>query len=214
MEDKHICKGKYIYQFRVDLSENRWSDIENFIERENFVKYLGKFEIGQKTKKPHFQGVLWKESPMDDNEKNKIRAYWKKDDHLKYRNSISITTVKKPESICKYVTKDKGKCYTNLNKEEMSQVGTWQPMDKEVEPIMREWVKENNHVYVENVYGEYNKYATQVVEHEFVEQYFKVYYKITGDLPTSRHKWKIWKMMYKLQVVPLKRYIEECRIII
>lgn len=214
MEDNVICKGKYIYQFRVDLSENRWSDIKNFIDRENFVKYLGKFELGSKTEKPHFQGVVWHQEMLDDNTRNKIRAYWKKDDHLKHRNSISITTVRKPESICKYVTKDKGKCYTNLSKEELDKVGTWKRIDKEIEPVMRKWVKDNNHVYVEDVYGEYHKNSTQIVEYDFVEQYFKVYYSLIGDLPTGRQKWKIWKMMYKLQVVPLSRYIQECRIII
>lgn len=215
MEDKHICKDKWIYQFRIDLSENRWSDIKSFIDRENFTKYLGKFELGRVTKKPHFQGVLWRDEPMDANEKNKIRQFWKKDEYLKHKNSISITTGKKPESLCKYVIKDKGNCYTNLSNEEMERVGTWQTVkdiSNKIYEAMSKWVDENNYVYIENVYEEYYKHSVEINEREFIRQYFKEYYKETADLPTARHRWKIYKMMYKLKVVPLDRYIEYTKI--
>lgn len=216
MEDKQILIGKYMYQFRIDLSENRWNEVLEFMNRENF-EYLGKFEIGEKTKKPHYQSVIWSDKVMSANDKNVIRAQWKKDKELSHKNSISITTVKKPESILKYVTKDKGKCYTSLSNEQLSKVGTWQTAkdgDEKILEHMTNWVEQNSEVYIEYEIMrpvKYKMYSGTVKE--FVTEYFTCYSSVNGTMPTNRQKWKIWKMMLKLQVVPLEEYIAECRII-
>ena len=217
MKDDQILIGKYMYQFRVDLSENRWSDIKEWMNRENY-DYLGKFEIGQKTKKPHYQSVIWSETELSANDRVKIRQYWKKDNHLKYRNSISITQVKKPNSILKYVIKDKGTTYTTLNNEQLSKVGTWEPVkeknDNVILEYMTKWVENNSETHIDYEVMTSVKYKHFIgTVNDFVKEYFTCYRSVYKQLPTSRCKWQIWRMMYKLQVVTLDEYIRECRIL-
>ena len=178
------------------------------------MKYLGKFEIGKKTKKKHFQGALWIDDQLSDNDRNKIRAFWKKDIELKHRNSVSITVVRKPESICKYVTKEEGKCYTNLTKEELSKVGAWDDYEQNIENHMIQWVKEHSdkEVEYEVMTPVINEWYSGTVN-DFVREYFRCYNHFYKKYPTNRQKWKIWRMMKKLQVVTLDEYIKECRII-
>ncbi len=219
MIDTHICKEEYIYQFRVDLKEEQFNEIMTFMKKYEIPYYLGSFEVGAQTKKAHFQGVLWSNKYFSQNEKAKMRQNLKKLECLAHRNSISITDAKKPESLCKYVLKTKAKCYTNLSKEQVTLIGTWETEKDNKSKIyehMKKWVQENNHQYLEehiNEYTGYNKIETKVSENEFVREYFKYYKEVMTSYPTSRNKWTIWKLMLELQVVPLERYIEECRIL-
>ncbi len=219
MIDKHICKDEFIYQFRVDLKEEQFNEIMTFMKKYEIPYYLGCFEVGAQTGKAHFQGVLWSNKYFAANEKAKMRQNLKKLECLAHRNSVSITDARKPESLCKYVLKTKGKCYTNLSKEQVTLIGTWeteQDNNSKIFSHMRKWVKENDHQYLEvhiDKYTGYNKMETKVSENEFVREYFRYYREVMTSYPTGRQRWTIWKMLLELQVVPLERYIEQCRIL-
>lgn len=107
MEDTVVCKGLYAYQFRVDLSGSPQStaEIRTFLDKFDFVKYLGEFEIGDKTKKPHYQMCIWRKTEFTSSEQTKARNYWR-GKTCKTKQPVSLTSAKKIANLCAYCQKD------------------------------------------------------------------------------------------------------------
>ncbi len=143
MEDTVVCKGLFAYQFRVDLSgcPQSTAEIRKFLDKFGFVKYLGEFEFGDKTKKPHYQMCIWRESPFaTSSEQTKARNYWR-GKTCKTKQPVSLTSAKKIKNLCAYCQKDEFEVIkvekqpkmtdyfqhlNNLSKEERMAIPKWQ----------------------------------------------------------------------------------------
>ncbi len=143
MEDKVVCKGLFAYQFRVDLSgcPQSTAEIMTFLNKFEFVKYLGEFEFGEETKKPHYQMCIWRETPFaTSSEQTKARNYWR-GKTCKTKQPVSLTSAKKIANLCAYCQKDEKEVLKvekqpkmtnyfqhlcNLSKEERKAIPQWQ----------------------------------------------------------------------------------------
>lgn len=143
MEDQVVCKGLFAYQFRVDLSgcPQSTAEIMTFLHKFEFVKYLGEFEFGEETKKPHYQMCIWRETPFaTSSEQTKARNYWR-GKTCKTKQPVSLTSAKKIANLCAYCQKDEKEVLKvekqpkmtnyfqhlcNLSKEERKAIPQWQ----------------------------------------------------------------------------------------
>lgn len=119
------------YQLRVDAPQEAWSHavIESFIKEFNVERFLISHEIGEKTKKPHYQGIIYTKKELKDNCRNKIRYYFKTRIKAKTRQPVSITKAKNIQSLEAYCMKTGNIRLTNYTKGELSDIPEWQDKD-------------------------------------------------------------------------------------
>lgn len=132
--DTVIIPDHYAYQFRVDLSGNQQStaEIKRFLDKYNFNKYHGMFEIGKKTGKAHYQMIIWRSAELSPYERTKCRNYWR-GKTLLTKQPVSLTSARKLESLASYCQKGentlkKGDYFqhiSNLSKEEKELIPKW-----------------------------------------------------------------------------------------
>lgn len=126
MQDTLIIKNYYAYQFRVDiLHSHALSKFTEWRDKFNCSYYLAGLETSEKHKQ-HIQSIVWFKDPID---AVKLRNWWK-NKTLDTKQPVSITTAKKVKSLVSYCRKDKN-YYTNLSKEQLSQVPKWKPKIKD-----------------------------------------------------------------------------------
>ncbi len=136
MEDTVVCKGLFAYQFRVDISGSPQStaEIRTFLKLYNFEKYIGQYELGGKTKKPHYQMCIWRATPFaSSSEQTKARNWWRGKTSTT-KQPVSLTSGKKIQNLASYCQKgeksvkitDFFQQLDNLSKEEKDRIPKWQ----------------------------------------------------------------------------------------
>lgn len=119
-----IFKDLQAYSFRIDLSNNEQStaEIVKFFERYNVVKYYGNPELGEDTKKQHYQMIIWM-SDRASGELVKMRNYWRGKVHKKKGGGVSLKKARDEKKLFGYCRKDeKTDILTNVSKEIFSRI--------------------------------------------------------------------------------------------
>lgn len=95
------------YQLRVDSTHDISSVkiLERFIIDYDVQKWLFAHEIGKRTKKPHYQGIIYLKKELKDNDRNKIRYYFKTRIKVNTKQPVSITKAKNPVNLESYCLK-------------------------------------------------------------------------------------------------------------
>lgn len=95
------------YQLRVDSPYDVSSVeiINHFLKTYDVEKYFISHEIGEKTKKLHYQGIIFVKKELKDNCRNKIRYYFKTRIPSKNKQPVSITAARDPIGMIAYVCK-------------------------------------------------------------------------------------------------------------
>lgn len=126
--DTVIIPNHYAYQFRVDLSGNQQStaEIKRFLDKYDFNKYHGMFELGEKTGKAHYQMIIWRSAELSTYEKTKCRNYWR-GKTLLTKQPVSLTSARKLESLASYCQKGElvDLKLSNLTEEEQELIPKW-----------------------------------------------------------------------------------------
>ena len=203
MEDDCIIPGKYAYQFRVDLSHNKQSEmmLDAFFFKFDIIKYLGEPEKGEKTNKEHYQFIVWLDEPCDN--ASKYRNWWIGKVPKKKGGGVSFTNAKKIKSLAKYVKKDNKKLITNLTPLELERVGQWEPK------ITKEKYKKNKYKQLKDniwkrrdTWENHNTYSNDL-EKERRNIFYRVvlteYEKVYDKIPIVRSIY--YKLAYELQVI-------------
>ena len=115
------------YQLRVDAPDEAWTHavIESFLKEFDIVRYLIAHELGEKTKKPHYQGIIFSKKELKDNCRNKIRYYFKTRIKVNTKQPVSITKAKNVKNLEAYCMKTKNIKLTNYTKEEIEEIPEW-----------------------------------------------------------------------------------------
>jgi len=108
MLDQTISKNNHAYQFRVDVLTDI-SDykikIAEMLTQEEFSDWICCLEIGDKSKKLHYQCIIWNKKLLSTKQRNTIKAkYFRINRDSK--NSISFTDAKKIYNLASYVLKE------------------------------------------------------------------------------------------------------------
>lgn len=131
---------EFNYHIRVDGYDNSGNRelLTKTIERIGTCKYAIYHEVGEKTRKPHYQGIIIVEKELKDNERTNIRNWVNR--HLptddKYHQQfykdnkkiqrVAFTKAKK-ETLHAYVAKDGNLIMTNMTVEDLKEVAEWKP---------------------------------------------------------------------------------------
>jgi len=88
---------------------------------EEITHYYGKIEIGEKTKKKHYQMVLWTKEETTQKQRNKLRKYWTD----KFGKGTCAIAVARKKTLPSYCNKEEGKLITNLDSEALERIPEW-----------------------------------------------------------------------------------------
>jgi len=172
MEDDTIVKKHYAYSFRVDYvhdcSKVMLTKLDEWLGKSKVVHCLIFTEIAEKTKKLHYQGIVWfKQKPTGKN-LTKYRNWW-----CRPQGSISLVSAKKIISLSSYVAKDKEIIKTSLSPAQMALIPEWKLDQKKV---WKDQVEEKAKQLVSETNGKYD-YVNALVD----------YYIVSGKAPPTRN---------------------------
>lgn len=145
MEDTLIIPGSYAYHIRIDildLSNCRMTEPKQSIMTvydnklktlldEHFTNYYIFLEKGEKTRKLHYQGIIWSHLNYTNKFINKLKAkyfLW----HRQCKNSLALTSAKKIPSLASYVSKDKQIIFSNLSSQQILKIPHWNKKENPV----------------------------------------------------------------------------------
>lgn len=127
------------YSLRIDCSHNEHNEteIQKVLDKFGIEYYLFGREIGDKQKKPHYQGIVWKKEKFEKKALNLIRATIKNklcnlpDSYYtgKKAQRFSLTAAVKPEKLQSYCSKD-GDIFSNVPTEKRELIKSWKPKDE------------------------------------------------------------------------------------
>lgn len=134
MEDTTIVKGFYCYSFRVDyVAEGALTMIKRlreWLKKYSVPHYACVEEVADKTKKLHFQSIIWLKTKINEKVKTAMRNWWGRE-----KGHISFTKAKKPKNLLSYINKTipdtqegqslKTLIITNLTKEQLALAPKW-----------------------------------------------------------------------------------------
>lgn len=126
-----IFDGLSAYSFRIDLSNNSQStaEIKEFFEKYKVVKYYGNPEIGDKTKKPHYQMIIWMQE-QNSACVTKMRNYWRGKVQTKKGGGVSLCKARNEERLFGYCRKEeKNEIFTNVSKEIYEKIKKYESLD-------------------------------------------------------------------------------------
>lgn len=184
MEDTVVLKQHYIYMFRLDIVQ-----VENHVPTEDrlvdyFDKYkicnwVGKREVGEKTKKLHWQLAIWSEHKKTNKQIVAMRKYWT--DKLG-KACCAIKSGRKIESLCSYCLKEEGFTFTNLSEEVLARIQKWKNKTAEKEQFqdkLKNYIEDHDLVNKSKI-----SFAYHVME----------YYKQNDRRPTRANiQYLMWK---------------------
>lgn len=130
MQDNHISKGNYAYQFRVDVIttiEKLEYKLVLFLTEEEFSDYHCFLEKGEKTNKYHYQCIIWHKKLLTTKQRNLLKAKYFLPQRNK-KNAISFTSAKKIVNLTSYCQKDISENNLNistLTEEQLSKIPKW-----------------------------------------------------------------------------------------
>lgn len=132
MEDTIIVKTHYAYMLRADLPpvdttqnviiKNHMMD---WLESSGSSFHLGGIEKGKETGKLHYQMIVWFENKLSNNEKNRLRNWWR-GKCGRHKNNHAFTSARKVVNLSSYSTKEADKIITNLSPQQLNLIPKWQ----------------------------------------------------------------------------------------
>lgn len=150
MQDSKIFPGQYAYQFRLDILNScnariiapdsspvdilhckakykneiyLYSSKTNLFLK-NFTNYLIHLEIGEKTKKLHYQGILWSKNKYNNIYINNLKARHFNTNRI-VKNSVSLTSAKKITNLASYISKQNVVMHSTLTANQVALIPSW-----------------------------------------------------------------------------------------
>ena len=181
------------YQLRVDgpTTSDTIKCMEEFLKNWEVQKYLIAHEIGKKTKKLHFQGIIFSKKELKDNCRNKIRYYFKtRMPKTNARQPVSITKARDVPNLESYCKKTENIILTNYTAKELSDIPEWKDIDRHKDAVwkyIREDSKEHNN----------SKFCRKLV---------KIYIEHDKQPPTKN---MLYKYLLKTKRISAREYLGE-----
>jgi len=125
MEDTHIIKGHFVYQFRVDFCGTPAGEM-----LEKLKTWITKFEVNEYAifketstvvKKLHYQGAVWFTGRRVGKFLTKMRNWWQRT-----KGHISLTIARDVKNLTAYISKDGEMSYSSLSQEQLNLFSTWE----------------------------------------------------------------------------------------
>ncbi|AXH75984.1 MAG: replication protein [Cressdnaviricota sp.] len=153
------------YQLRIDSAHDLSSVlvIEKFLTDYNVQKWLFAHEIGKTTEKPHYQGIIYVKKELKDNDRNKIRYYFKTKFKVNTKQPVSITKAKNPVNLESYCLKDarepfeEGNSYvyalsmlSSYSNKELDAIPLWKDASN-FKSDLKKLIEENNKNWLDNL---------------------------------------------------------------
>lgn len=195
MEDLHTIKTHFAYSLRIDLSHNSVSEdlILLWISKFNCSAYLFGREFKDLSGIPHYQGIVWFESKLSDNDMCKRRNWWR-NKTIKTNQGHSFRSARKVTNLGKYCKKD-GNLFTNLTSQQVMSLGNWDTKNA--------LKLQNNELLLKTLK---NHIPTPVNFNRFCEIFCHDYFSILDRLPSRS---TIYTWGYRLHCIKTWQYLDE-----
>lgn len=181
------------YQLRVDgqLTTETIKCMQDFLKSWEVVRYLIAHEVGKKTKKPHFQGIIFSKKELKDNCRNKIRYYFKsRMPKTNARQPVSITKARDVPNLESYCKKTNNIALTNYTQPEIEKISEWTDKDKHKDAVWE---------YIRNGSKDDNNFS-------FCSKLVKIYIEHDKQPPT---KMMLYKYLLKTKRISTGQYLGE-----
>lgn len=128
MKDTIVINDHHMLMFRMDCvgeladATDPEYDIKQFKKKyTEITHYYGKIEIGEKTKKKHYQMVLWTKEETTQKQRNKLRKYWTD----KFGKGTCAIAQARKKTLPSYCNKEQGNLITNLDSGALERIPKW-----------------------------------------------------------------------------------------